>query len=412
MRIHFLSNSPKVKSGFSKVTENLARELMKLGHDCVMTGMQTTVVPEYYDLGDNFKLECLPLSTNLDEVSQFQQNIMITNPDVVIYVGEAYTDVFRLAKFFPKTISYVPIEGVGIPQYMINDLNGIVKRGGKVIAQCQYGYNEMKRCGVNVEKWIYHGYDTNIYKPIDNWDSKELISFAKCVDGKWTQMTDMPMNKLKSEFKGKFVYLFVGQNNLLRKRIELLLEAFNIFINEFPRQKRDRIHLHLHTLPRSPTGLDLLDYIELYKLDIKDNISFSYGTWRSSGFSEEGLNILYNLADCFVSATSSEGYGLGHIESMACGIPQITPDCTSLTELVGTGENARGLLAKIKMEHTIQDLTKRGLVDIVDLANKMKIMYQNNEDRERYSKNCLLFVQPYSWKKIANEFDNVIKQMV
>lgn len=34
MKIHFLSDSPKVNTGFSIVTKNLILGLTKLGHEC------------------------------------------------------------------------------------------------------------------------------------------------------------------------------------------------------------------------------------------------------------------------------------------------------------------------------------------------------------------------------------------
>lgn len=420
MKIHFLSNSLKTNSGFAIVTKNLALGLHKLGHEVSMTGTQTTVTPEHYKLSDTFTLECLPLRTNLNEGIQFQRNLLMTNPNVLIYVGADSideNDPFELCRKFPRTLCYIPIEGSGIPNYMINDLNNVVKNGGKIIAQCNYGFNQMRNNNVNVDRYIYHGYDPTCFNKlvcVSTDIPDENIILTKYMDEKWTENLGTPLTSLLSEFKGKFVFLFVGQNHLLRKRIEILLEAFNIFLSEFPRQKRDRIHLHLHTIPQSPTGLRLLDYIELYKLNIKENISFSYGEWRSSGFTEQALNILYNLSDCQVSATSSEGFGLPILEGFATGLPMIAPDCTSLMELVGRKEEnriERGLLAKIRMEYTIQDLTKRSLVDVNDLANKMMFMYQNKEEKERYSNNAIEFAKKYTWDNICNQFNEVLKSM-
>jgi len=183
------------------------------------------------------------------------------------------------------------------------------------------------------------------------------------------------------------------------------------------KQIKDRLHLHLHCLPQSNTGLDLLELCN--RLRIQENVSFSYGSWRSSGWSENALSILYNLSDVGVSATSSEGFGLPIIESMTCGIPQIAPNCTSLTELIGdkilensTQIGQRGLLAKINDSDMIIDMTSRQIVDIADLSVKMKEMYSNKELREICSKNCLKFVQPHTWSNIAKKWDKLLKEMV
>lgn len=451
MKIHFLSNSLKTNSGFAIVTKNLAQELKKLGHTITMSGLQTAITPEF-----TYGIECLPMSTNTNEMTQFKNNIIQTNPDVVIYIGEMYTDLRHLTKIFKKTACYIPVEGVGLPQYMINDLNQVVKNGGKVIAQCEYGFNEMTKAGVSVHSYIYHGYNNKIYKQLKKEDTTnrycyytteigqesidprvlyqgncyacriplidqqfcpkfkdELILFCKYVmktNGKkeWTEIIDLPIYELKKQFDNKFVFLFVGQNHYLRKKINRLLIAFSMLLDS--KQIKDRVHLHLHTLPQSPTGLDLLELCN--RLNIQENVTFSYGTYRSSGWSENALSILYNLADVHVSATSSEGYGLTHLESMACGIPNIAPDCTSLTELIGNSkDNQRGLLAKISDSDIVIDMTSRQLCDIPDLASKMKEMYINKELREICSKNCLKFVQPYAWENVIMKWDKLIREM-
>lgn len=445
MKIHFLSNSLKTNSGFAIVTKNLAQELKKLGHDVTMSGLQTAIVPEF-----TYGIECLPMATHLNEMDQFKQNIMQIDPDVVIYVGEMYTDLRHLTKIFPKIIVYCPIEGQGIPNYVVAELNNIVTNGGRVIAQCSYGFNEMIHNDVQVMGYIYHGYDDKIFKPLkkseltnrycyysteigkESVSQKKLcksncyncnisineqmfcpnfkdeeISFCKYKDNKWTEIVDLPIYKLNEEFNNKFVYLFVGQNHLLRKKINRLLTSFSLLIST--KQLKDRIHLHLHCQPQSSTGIDLLELCN--RLKIQENVSFSYGTYRSSGWSENALSVLYNSADVFVSSTSSEGFGLTHLESMACGIPNIAPDCTSLTELIGNEDDIRGLLAKISDFDMIVDMTTRQLVDISDLSIKMKEMYNNKELRERCSENCLDFVESYTWELITKKWNKVITEM-
>ena len=98
---------------------------------------------------------------------------------------------------------------------------------------------------------------------------------------------------------------------------------------------------------------------------------------------------------------------------MACGIPQVTPDCTSMTELVGNNPSEqRGLLAKIGDSDLISVEITRQLVDISDLSIKMKEIYTNKELRKKCSENCLEFVKPYTWNQLAVKWDKLIKEMV
>lgn len=53
---------------------------------------------------------------------------------------------------------------------------------------------------------------------------------------------------------------------------------------------------------------------------------------------EEDLVDLYNLASLFVFPSLHEGFGLPALEAMACGVPTIAANCSSLPEVVGLPE--------------------------------------------------------------------------
>lgn len=50
---------------------------------------------------------------------------------------------------------------------------------------------------------------------------------------------------------------------------------------------------------------------------------------------QEDLPLLYNGADIFVYPTFAEGFGIPPLEAMACGVPVIASNATSLPEVVG-----------------------------------------------------------------------------
>lgn len=76
-------------------------------------------------------------------------------------------------------------------------------------------------------------------------------------------------------------------------------------------------------------------YKEVFKVaknsEFRDDIIFT-------GFiDEEDKLYLYNLASIFVYPSFFEGFGLPPLEAMACGIPTIVSNGSSLPEVVGTG---------------------------------------------------------------------------
>lgn len=49
--------------------------------------------------------------------------------------------------------------------------------------------------------------------------------------------------------------------------------------------------------------------------------------------SNKELALLYNTADCFVSAALMEGFGMPQLEALLCGCPVVTSDNTAMTEV-------------------------------------------------------------------------------
>lgn len=447
--VHIISASPRLNSGFSVVAINIAKGLQKLGYDISYSGLQTSNTSEW-----NRGIEILPTQVGfLDDISQCMITLGKIKPDVVLAIIQMDMDFNEFAKLFPKTLVYCPVESKGLSDKMTSDLLSVKTNGGLVIAQTVYGQKEIQLAlaGLSIP-YIYHGFDDKIFYPIDlskkenisycyhrteigkvNTNPAELcemecfncryimhfkcpnykeetISILKFVDGKWAEES-VGITSLPLVTKGKMVFGFVGQNLGVRKRIERLLKAFSIFINE-SRQYKDRIILHLHVMPISIGGINLIKVVK--DLGLQNNIVFSYGSYRSSGWSDEAMNILYNTFDVNVSASSGEGFSLPIIEGMACGIPMIGPNVTSFVELIGNDcdlSKNRGWLVDIESWQMIQDGTIRALVSESDLAMKMKMAFVERDKMKVFSKNAVDWSRNYTWEKIVLEWDSLIKQM-
>ena len=87
--------------------------------------------------------------------------------------------------------------------------------------------------------------------------------------------------------------------------------------------------------------------------------------------SEEDLAFLYNGAMIFLYPSLYEGFGMPPLEAMACGVPVITANMTSIPEIVGdaallidprNGEELKGALIKLLNDEELRNrLTARGL---------------------------------------------------
>ena len=446
MKVHIISASPRFNSGFSVVAVNIAKGLQKLGYEISYSGLQTSNTSEW-----NQGVEILPcIVGHVDDITQTIITIGKIKPDVVLAIIQMDMDFNEFAKLFPKTILYVPVEGKGMSDRMTSDLLSIKINGGQVVAQCRYGKSEIESAlaGLNIG-YIYHGFDDNIFRPIDvsknenmaycyhktsigkvNTDpaqlyemecfdcryiicskcqhyKEEMISILRFVDGKWAE-ENVGITGLKDVSKGKFVFGFVGQNLGVRKRIERLLKAYSLFIAD-SKQYKDRTMIHLHCMPMSIGGINLIKVVQ--DLGIQNNVVFSYGTYRSSGWSNEAMNVLYNTFDVNISASSGEGFGLGTIESMACGIPNIGPDCSAFSELIGNDSDFsknRGWLVDIGEWQMIQDSSERALVSESDLAMKMKMCFIEKDKMKIFSKNAIEWSKNYTWDKICLQWNDLL----
>lgn len=100
---------------------------------------------------------------------------------------------------------------------------------------------------------------------------------------------------------------------------------------------------------------------------------------------EEELPGLYNLADVFVYPSLYEGFGLPVLEAMACGVPVITSNVSSMPEIAGGAallvepSDARGLACAIGRVLADQELRQR----------------MSREGIERSS--------PFTWERTARE---------
>ncbi len=448
-KIHFLSDSLRKNSGFANVSKNLMLELRNRGYEVSMTGLNN------YHVTWEYGIKSYPLRSDYtSEQVQYFTNLAEEKPDIIFNLfGSDTGDMDSLLEIplqlgMKRRLWYIPVDGLGLGHGSLYSLKRFTESGGKLVAQCNWGAKQIRDSGIEVLDTIYHGYNEKIFKKLSNkWEdycwystgigkvegNPEFLGNADCyrcggTSDKHQQMcigdfTEekigimrfndkqesiyqyYPINYIKELVRGKYVYGFVGANFGLRKRIERLLKAYSILIKG-NKQLNDRTILWLHTLPMSNNGINLIDIVK--NLGIEKNIIFSYGSELGSGFSEEAMCRLYNIFDCHVSASSGEGFSLPHIESMACGVPQISTNICSFPELIGE-KCERGYLVENELQ-MLPDGAYRGLVNEKHLSECMKQMYDWN-GKNKFSDNCIKFSQNYTWNKLTDKWIKVFEKL-
>jgi glycosyltransferase involved in cell wall biosynthesis len=149
--------------------------------------------------------------------------------------------------------------------------------------------------------------------------------------------------QLKYNLPADFI-LYVGLVEP-RKNLPLLVRAFRNLID----LKSD---IHLVLVGRF--GWMYTEVLQLIDtLGVKDRVSL-IGYVPS-----EDLPLVYNLARVFVYPTLYEGFGLPALEAMACGVPVITTEVSSLPEIVGDA----GMLVPVNDETALTQAIQAVLTD-------------------------------------------------
>ena len=400
MRIMILTNSPKTNSGYSNISNNLYFELRKLGYDVAMTGLQTSHEMEVFK-----KIPVYPVMDDFHEAQSIQAQIHRLKRNMADHKSEALLCIFQgdsllnpFTQVHSKTYWYLPLEGELV--FKNHPCFAAARKVHQLVTMTHSAEKQFNRQGI-ANKCIYLGHDPKVFRKGYNKNIKEPVMIYFPAKNEEVVIPVNALQELKERMGIKYMMTFVAQNFGIKKRFERLIEAFSIFAKD-----KTNTHLHLHTLPVHIKGLNLLELLDYY--NVKDKVTFSYGNFRSSGWSPEALNVLYNMTDVYVSASSGEGFGLPHLESMAAGVPQIAPDVEPFREFFGYDDEKRGLLAKSTGQMT-QAGEIRGLVDVRNLAEKMETYYARQDFREHVGRNCQKWAEQYTWQQTAKQFDQVLK---
>jgi hypothetical protein len=156
-----------------------------------------------------------------------------------------------------------------------------------------------------------HGIDDECFKPLAK-DDPQLVDFRK---------------KLYGDRQVKFTLLY-NSRNVHRKRTSNIILAYRQFCDNLPKEEAMKCSLILHTEIMQDAGTNLLAVKEA--LCPEYHIVFSPGK-----LSPNDMNLLYNVADATVNASSNEGFGLSIAESIMSGTPVIATVTGGLQDQIG-----------------------------------------------------------------------------
>lgn len=228
----------------------------------------------------------------------------------VIFLDERGIEAFKRI----RTYHYVPIEGVDLPPSWAP-----LWEIAQPIAMSRFGAEEIARVTGTTPAVVYHGVDTASFYP---------VSSAKPIRLGSATLRSRDECKAYFKFAAGWQVLLRTDTNVPRKNWPALLRALEPTLAAHP-----QCVLFMHTRSADEGG-DLRDIWSHAAPEVRRRM-VNPG-WKDRGFilGRMELAALYNAADVYVS-TSPEGFGLTIAEAIACGVPAVALDYSSVPEVVG-----------------------------------------------------------------------------
>jgi glycosyltransferase involved in cell wall biosynthesis len=160
--------------------------------------------------------------------------------------------------------------------------------------------------------YVPHGIDSDVFRPLPSNDPS-LIEFKKRL--------------YNGKKEPKFV-IFYNSRNVHRKRTSNIILAYRQFCDNLSKEEAAGCTLVLHTEIMQDAGTNLMAVKEALCPDY--NIIFSPGKLVPTD-----MNLIYNVADVTINASSNEGFGLSIAESIMCGTPVVATVTGGLQDQIG-----------------------------------------------------------------------------
>jgi glycosyltransferase involved in cell wall biosynthesis len=373
-KIVYMSDSPTITTGYGRVTKTLCQAFVDAGHEVDVIGWGYT--GEKHDLPYNI----IPCNTDTDRMGEdiLAQYIVDQQPDILFTLGDPW-----MTEFVPyleerravKWISYFPIDGYPIPP----DWHAWIRNADYPVVFSKFAQELVFQAVGKKPTLIYHGVDTDLFKPMD----KSVVKEEYGADG-------------------KFIVGTVARNQP-RKNLPALVKAFSIFAKNKP-DTLLYMHSQIHDV-----GWKLDELVT--RFGITDKAFTTSGLNATRGIPDEELVEIYNLFDLFALPTMSEGFGLPILEAQSCGVPVLVTDFSACSELVVDRQE----LIKVKDTLIMGRNIEQAIVDTDDLVRKLNFFYDDWKRRKGKKLSELSiegrkFAQKLDWKAISKEFNELIEK--
>jgi glycosyltransferase involved in cell wall biosynthesis len=362
LRIFWNSNAVFSHSGYGTQSNLIIRGLLESGFPiahCAFYGLQGFPI-----VLNGLKIYPVIADTWGSDAMIFHSN------DWKADINISYQDVWPLDDRTMQSVKrWIPLTMVDTDPVH----SGIIMRlrlAWKILVPAQFGKDMLAKNGFN-STLIYHGVDTDIYKPLDKKECLKTFGVPE----------------------GRFIFGSVAANkeNPPRKSFQEMFDAFRMF-----RKVHPEAAMFIQTQLGAPGGFPIKEYIHYLGLDSDVFFVDEY----ASAYKLDSLSMakMFNCFDCLLIPSQSEGFGLPIMEAQSCGVPVITHNWTTMPEAIIEGET--GFTVNTAYKRWSMGNNYFAVPDTQDIYDKMELIYK--ADKKKMSENA----RNYILKKY--DFNNVL----
>jgi glycosyltransferase involved in cell wall biosynthesis len=389
-RLFIWCDSPTVSTGFGIVAKNLFRDLHN-EYDVYILGIN------YYGTDSYDTSKWFIYSIDGQDplgVMRFERILNNVRPDKILL----FQDIFNIQhvlpvikKNFPNVpiLAYFPIDGKPVNRFW----RPAFDTPDKLVTYTKWGIESILETHPHLKDknidYLYHGVDVNTYN---------LLPSAI-------------RRKTKEESKWGDKFLVLSNNRFQpRKALALTMRAMALFVKGYKQCKCGNTYLASKdtcdlngcdsscVVGQKPGHSDAVIYVHaavserimgpgpantlgsaainagFTDADIPKHVALFNGNAYEKPYTDQQMNLLYNIADVNISTTLGEGVGLSLIEAAACGTTSVAPNNSAIPEMLGdTGHIVKNAaLFNIALDNNHM----RPVVDVGCVVAALEIEYE------------------------------------
>ena len=441
IRILVHADSPRVSTGFGRVTSGIFNNLAKTGKykidffgvndlgfyepdpdkypyrilPAMVPGIQGDVYGRMRFINilrgtDMFLKPSWDIVFTLNDPFIFEEPVVTNNVGTMDAINDLkYVYKEKLdPKHWYKVVSYWPIDS----SIKENWVEHAIALPDYSVAYTEYGKNEIERVNNRLQNpvkfnldVIYHGTNIKDFHPVDE---REVMEFKKNF-----------FKKAKIDVENTYIVGLVARNQM-RKDIPRAMRAFKEF-----QKRRPQTMLYIHAREQDVWG-SLGEYARWMNLEVGKDIMWPGNFNEATGYPISALNLIYNSMDVHIQTTQGEGWGLPLTECMAIKKLNIAPNITSIPEMFNTKDfdldsledlekkEIRGI--PVKSGSTTSEWATYGptdferirpLTNVDDLAKKLMWVYDNQDKVKPIIERAYEWVKQYTWESVSKQWDEL-----